>query len=100
MTTTGSGAPAPPRIIRGPGGRRAVRAGGEPRAPGAEPPPSFGERIRQSFDRWWFAYAMLVPVFVVMALLVFYPLGRGIYLSFTNADQFTIGGKDLPAAHT
>ena len=36
---------------------------------------------------------MFVPVFLVMTLLVFYPLGRGIYLSFTNADQFNLGGK-------
>jgi arabinogalactan oligomer/maltooligosaccharide transport system permease protein len=43
---------------------------------------------------------MLVPVFVVMAVLVFYPLGRGIYLSFTNADQFNLGGKDLPSSYT
>ncbi len=50
--------------------------------------PSFRERVRNGFGRWWFAYAMLTPVFVVMALLVFYPLGKGIYLSFTNADQY------------
>jgi arabinogalactan oligomer / maltooligosaccharide transport system permease protein len=43
---------------------------------------------------------MLVPVFTVMAVLVFYPLVRGIYLSFTNADQFNIGGKDLPSSYT
>lgn len=62
-------------------------------------PPSFGARVRRSFDRWWFAYAMLTPVFAVMAVLVFYPLVRGIYLSFTNADQFNLGGKDLPSSY-
>ena len=63
-------------------------------------PPSFGERVRRGFDRWWFAYVMLVPVFAVMGLLVFYPLVKGVYLSFTNADQFSLGGKDIPATYT
>lgn len=31
---------------------------------------------------------MLLPVFIVMGLLVFYPLGRGIYYSFTDANQY------------
>jgi arabinogalactan oligomer / maltooligosaccharide transport system permease protein len=82
MTTTGQGLPATAE-------RR--RRGG---------PPSFAGRVRRSFAQWWFAYAMLIPVFVVMGVLVFYPLARGIYLSFTNADQFTIGGKDIPATYT
>jgi arabinogalactan oligomer/maltooligosaccharide transport system permease protein len=84
VTTTGQGFPAT-------AGSVARRRGG---------PPSFGQRLRRSWDRWWFAYAMLVPVFTVMAVLVFYPLVRGIYLSFTNADQFNIGGKDLPSSYT
>ena len=83
MTTTGQGLPATGAIVR--------RRGG---------PPSFGQRVRRSWDRWWFAYAMLVPVFTVMAVLVFYPLVRGIYLSFTNADQFNLGGKDLPSSYS
>ena len=84
MTTTGSGLPATAGTLR----RR------------REGPPSFRARLRRSFHQWWFAYAMLVPVFLVMGLLVFYPLGRGIYLSFTNADQFNLGGKDLPSSYT
>jgi arabinogalactan oligomer / maltooligosaccharide transport system permease protein len=62
--------------------------------------PSFGARVRRSFDRWWFAYAMLVPVFAVMGVLVFYPLVKGVYLSFTNADQYNLGGKDIPGTYT
>jgi arabinogalactan oligomer / maltooligosaccharide transport system permease protein len=84
MTTTGSGLPATAGTLR----RR------------REGPPSLWGRFRYSLDRWWLAYAMLLPVFVVMAVLVFYPLGRGIYLSFTNADQFNLGGKDLPSSYT
>src|SRR5687767_6125261 len=43
---------------------------------------------------------MLVPVFAVMGVLVFYPLAKGIYLSFTNADQYNLGGKDIPGTYT
>jgi arabinogalactan oligomer/maltooligosaccharide transport system permease protein len=50
--------------------------------------PSIGRRLRLGFGRWWFAYAMLTPVFVVMALLVLYPLIRGVYYSFTDANQY------------
>jgi arabinogalactan oligomer/maltooligosaccharide transport system permease protein len=42
---------------------------------------------------------MLVPVAVAMGGLVFYPLVRGILLSFTNADQYTIGNKYVPATY-
>ena len=61
--------------------------------------PSGRERLRRSWGRWWFAYAMLVPTFVVMGLLVFYPLAKGIYLSFTNADRFNIGNKYIPSSY-
>jgi arabinogalactan oligomer / maltooligosaccharide transport system permease protein len=51
--------------------------------------------------RWWFAYAMLTPVTVVMAVLIFYPLVRGILYSFTNADRtnFTGQGRFDPVAN-
>ena len=62
--------------------------------------PSLSRRLRRSWDRWWFAYAMLVPVAIVMGLLVFYPLARGIAFSFTNADRYTIGGQDIPSSYT
>ena len=69
--TTGSGLPATAGTLR----RK------------REGPPSLWTRFRLSWDRWWLAYAMLVPTLVVMGVLVFYPLARGIYLSFTNADH-------------
>ncbi len=61
--------------------------------------PSLLRRLRRGFDRWWFAYAMLLPVVVVMGVLVFYPLARGIAFSFTNADRYTIGGQDIPSTY-
>ena len=42
---------------------------------------------------------MLAPVAIVMGLLVFYPLVRGIMLSFTDADRFTLGNKYVPSAY-
>jgi arabinogalactan oligomer/maltooligosaccharide transport system permease protein len=61
--------------------------------------PSLTRRLRRGFDRWWFAYVMLLPVVVVMGVLVFYPLARGIAFSFTNADRYTIGGQDIPSTY-
>ena len=55
--------------------------------------------LRRGFHRWWFAYAMLAPVAIVMGVLVFYPLVRGIMLSFTNADRFSIGNKYVPSTY-
>ena len=55
--------------------------------------------IKRGFSRWWFAYVMLLPVAIVMAALVFYPLVRGIMLSFTNADRFTLGNKFIPSTY-
>ena len=62
--------------------------------------PSLARRLRRGFDRWWFAYVMLLPVVVVMGVLVFYPLARGIAFSFTNADRYTIGGQDIPSTYS
>ena len=42
---------------------------------------------------------MLAPVMIVMGLLVFYPLVRGIMLSFTDADRFSIGNKYVPSSY-
>ncbi len=53
--------------------------------------PSVSERISNSWARWWFAYAMLVPVVLILAVLVFYPLLRGVWYSFTDADATNIG---------
>jgi len=77
---------------------QALPASDAARSPGRGGP-SLSERFSRSFARYWFAYAMLAPVFLVMAVLVFYPLVRGIYLSFTNADELNFGGKDIPSTY-
>jgi arabinogalactan oligomer/maltooligosaccharide transport system permease protein len=50
------------------------------------------------------AYAFVAPAVFMMALLVFYPLINGIYLSFTNADKFNvtrrIGVNVTPSSYT
>jgi arabinogalactan oligomer/maltooligosaccharide transport system permease protein len=43
--------------------------------------------MRRHWDRWWFAWAMVAPVVIVLSVLVFYPLVRGVYLSFTNTTE-------------
>lgn len=44
-------------------------------------------RVRRSWDRHWYAWAMVAPVVVVLGSLVLYPLGRGIWLSFTDVNE-------------
>ncbi len=50
------------------------------------------------------AYMFIAPAMLVMAALVFYPLVNGIYLSFTNANQFNttrrIGANVTPSSYT
>ena len=43
--------------------------------------------MRRFFSKHWYAWAMVAPVVVVLAVLILYPLGRGIYLSFTNTTE-------------
>jgi len=39
------------------------------------------------FDKHWYAWAMVAPVVLVLAALVFYPLLQGVWMSFTNANE-------------
>jgi arabinogalactan oligomer/maltooligosaccharide transport system permease protein len=48
-------------------------------------------RIKRSYDRHWYAWAMVAPVVVVLGVLVLYPLGRGAYLSLTDATSLNVG---------
>lgn len=43
--------------------------------------------LRASLDTYWYAWAMVAPVVIVLGLLVMYPLFRGIYLSFTDLNE-------------
>jgi arabinogalactan oligomer/maltooligosaccharide transport system permease protein len=64
-----------------------------PRAPGR------AARARRSWDRYWYAYAMVAPVVLVLGVLIFYPLVRGILLSLTNATNRNIGNSIIPSRY-
>jgi arabinogalactan oligomer/maltooligosaccharide transport system permease protein len=45
------------------------------------------------------AYLLILPTAVVMAAIVFYPLIRGVIISFTNMDQYNMGSAFVPASY-
>ena len=51
------------------------------------PRPGPLQRLRRGYQKYWYAYAMIAPVIVVLGALVLYPLARGIYLTFTDANS-------------
>ncbi|MGH2761485.1 MAG: carbohydrate ABC transporter permease [Thermoleophilaceae bacterium] len=55
--------------------------------------------LRRAWHRWWFVYAMLAPVMLVMGVLVLYPIVDGVRISLTDADRFTIGNVHVPARY-
>ncbi len=44
-------------------------------------------RMRERLDKYWYAWVMVAPVVIVLAVLVFYPLVQGIWMSFTNMNE-------------
>ncbi|MGW5426095.1 carbohydrate ABC transporter permease [Streptomyces sp. NPDC004059] len=80
-------------IDRATGKRRGDRA----------PRPGLGQRIKNGYQRYWYAYAMIAPVVVVLAVIVGYPLLRGVYLTLTDANSLnssrTIGVNHIPASY-
>ncbi|MGW3242633.1 carbohydrate ABC transporter permease [Streptomyces sp. NPDC001070] len=69
----------------------AVQGGTRKTKRGAAPRPGPLRRIRQSYNRNWYAWAMVAPVVAVIGVLVLYPLVRGIYLSLTDANSQNVG---------
>ncbi|PXY34498.1 ABC transporter permease [Prauserella sp. PE36] len=59
--------------------------------------------VRGFLARHWYAWAMVTPVVLVLAVLVLYPLAHGVYLSLTNATEMnsgrTIGVNEIPATY-
>ncbi|MFC5910175.1 carbohydrate ABC transporter permease [Streptacidiphilus monticola] len=55
------------------------------------PRPGLLKRIKYSYDRYWYAWAMCLPVVAVLGLIVGYPLVQGIYLTFTDANSLNVG---------
>ncbi|WP_309053296.1 sugar ABC transporter permease [Streptomyces sp.] len=81
-----AGPPPPPR------GRGRGTGTGKPR--GAS---------KRSLSTHWYAWALVAPVVVVIAVIIGYPLIRGIYLSLTNANERnvarSIGVNNIPATY-
>ena len=47
--------------------------------------------IVSAISKSWVVYLFLLPAMLSMALVVFYPLFKGIYFSFTDIDQYNMG---------
>jgi arabinogalactan oligomer/maltooligosaccharide transport system permease protein len=45
------------------------------------------------------AYFLILPTALVMAGIVFYPLIRGVLISFTNMNQYNMGSKFIPPSY-
>jgi len=60
-------------------------------------------RFRRTWDKYWYAWAMVLPVVAVLGVLIGYPLVRGIWLSFTDANEHNvaavIGRLHLPDSY-
>ncbi|WP_018545451.1 carbohydrate ABC transporter permease [Streptomyces sp. LaPpAH-108] len=78
------------------------RATGERRGERA-PRPGLAQRLKNGYQRYWYAYAMIAPVVVVLGVLVGYPLVRGFYLTLTDANSLnsarTIGVNHIDATY-
>ncbi|MFJ9173307.1 carbohydrate ABC transporter permease [Streptomyces sp. NPDC102360] len=74
-----------------------------PAAKKPAPRPGPIRRFKDSYRRYWYAYAMIAPVVVVLGVLVVYPLVRGFYLTLTNANSLnsarTIGVNQIEATY-
>ncbi|MFE6122811.1 carbohydrate ABC transporter permease, partial [Streptomyces sp. NPDC056436] len=79
----GGGPPGPRGRSRGTGKRRSVR--------------------KRSLATHWYAWAMIAPVTIVIAVIIGYPLVRGVYLSLTDANERnvarSIGVNEIPATY-
>ncbi|MFE1953375.1 MULTISPECIES: carbohydrate ABC transporter permease [Streptomyces] len=67
------------------------------------PRPGPIRRLKDSYRKYWYAYAMIAPVVVVLGVLVGYPLARGFYLTLTDANSLnsarTIGVNHIDATY-
>lgn len=73
---------------------------------GTAPPaaPAKRSRVRDLAEKHWYAWAMVLPVVLVLGVLVLYPLARGVYISFTDLNESnqrseictkTLGGDEV-----
>lgn len=43
--------------------------------------------MRKTFEKHWYAWAMVIPTVVVLGVLVFFPLVQGVWQSFTDLNE-------------
>lgn len=55
--------------------------------------------LLRNIRRHRLAYLLILPTALVMAGIVFYPLIRGVAISFTNMNQYTMGSKFIPPSY-
>ncbi|GAA0610197.1 sugar ABC transporter permease [Streptomyces crystallinus] len=68
-------------------------ARGRDRASGERP-----GRLRRALSTHWYAWTMVAPVVIVLGVIIGWPLGRGIYLSLTDANERNVG-RTIGANH-
>jgi arabinogalactan oligomer/maltooligosaccharide transport system permease protein len=58
-------------------------------------------RLGAFFHKYWYAYAMVTPVVVVVGVIVLIPLIQNVYFSFTDINESTIANPvlDRPARY-
>lgn len=61
--------------------------------------PSKWKETKKTFKNTWIAYIFIAPVMIVMALLVFYPLFKGIGYSLTDINQYNMGNKFMEPSY-
>ncbi|MTE18764.1 ABC transporter permease subunit [Streptomyces sp. TRM43335] len=84
----------------------APAAGGDARGRGRGTGEKSGKApgpLRRALATHWYAWAMVAPVVTVIAVIIGYPLLRGVWLSLTNADESnvarTIGVNEIEATY-
>jgi len=67
---------------------------------GAKAPRPWG-RVTAFLHKHWYAYAMVIPVVVVVGVIVLIPLAQNVFFSFTNINEATIANPvlDRPARY-
>jgi arabinogalactan oligomer / maltooligosaccharide transport system permease protein len=67
------------------------------------PRPGPLRRLKNSYQTYWYAYAMIAPVVVVGGVLILWPLIQGFYLTLTDANSLnsarTIGVNHIDATY-
>lgn len=87
-----------PQFTRGIDMTAAAQAPASPRPRRRPPQRGPFAALKRSYDQYWYAWAMSLPVVAVLAAIVAYPLIQGVYLTFTDATSLNVG-RTIGANH-